>query len=134
MNPQARLLKAKMKTASVNDVGSMSLSTIYAQTPNYYFVSILNSELIFHYYRTFINCSVNIQINDIRMLPVIIPTQEELQRIWTIFKRAVDIKKNEYTNAFSSADREEELGSIERFIDEYVIELYSVNTSNKSLD
>ena len=124
----------KMKTASVNDVGSMSLSTICTQTPNYYFVSILNSELIFNYYRTFINCSVNIQINDIRMLPIIIPTQEELQRIWPLFKRAVDIKKNEYTNASSSKDKEEELGRIERFIDEYVNELYSVNTSNKSLD
>ncbi len=128
MNPQARLLKAKMKTASVNDVGSMSLSTIYAQTPNYYFVSILNSNFLFNYYRTFINCSVNIQINDIRMLPVIIPTQTELQAIEPLFRRAVKIRKDENANTLSATENDDELRAIEQRIDKYVDELYSVDT------
>ena len=130
MNPQARLLKAKMKTASVNDVGAMSLSTIYTQTPNYYFVSILNSNLLFNYYRTFINCSVNIQINDIRMLPVIIPTQHELKAIEPLFRRAVEIRKDEYSNALSINNNEEELKAIEQRIDKYINELYSVYVSD----
>ncbi len=128
MNPQARLLKAKMKTASVNDVGSMSLSARYPQTPNYYFVSILNSNLLFNYYRTFINCSVNIQINDIRMLPVIIPTPNHLQNIEPLFRRAVEIRKRQNNNALSSLECEEELRCIEHRIDKYVNELYSVDT------
>lgn len=130
MNPQARLLKAKMKSASVNDVGAMSLSTIYAQTPNYYFVSILNSNLLFNYYRTFINCSVNIQINDIRMLPVIIPTQTELQDIEPLFRRAVGIRKDENANALSTTESDDELRAIEHRIDKHVDELYSVDTSD----
>lgn len=121
------LLKAKMKTASVNDVGSMSLSSIFTQTPNYYFVSILNSTLIFNYYRSFINCSVNIQINDIRMLPVIIPTQKELQIIEPLFQRAVEIRKKGYANATHPNDDDEELCSIEHQIDEHIGKLYSVN-------
>ena len=128
MNPQARLLKAKMKTASVNDVGSMSLSTICSQIPNYYFVSILNSNLLFNYYRTFINCSVNIQINDIRMLPVIIPTQNHLLNIEPLFHHAVEIRKRQNNNAFSATESEEELRCIEHRIDKYVDELYSVDT------
>lgn len=128
MNPQATLLKAKMRTASVNDVGSMSLSAICAQTPNYYFVSILNSNLLFNYYRTFINCSVNIQINDIRMLPVIIPTQNLLLNIGPLFHRAVEIRKRQNNNALSSTESEEELRCIEHRIDKYVDELYSVDT------
>ena len=128
MNPQARLLKAKMKTASVNDVGSMSLSAICSQTPNYYFVSILNSNMLFNYYRTFINCSVNIQINDIRMLPVIIPAQNHLLNIEPLFHRAVEIRKRQNNNALSSTESEEELRCIEHRIDKYVDELYSVDT------
>ena len=128
LNPQARLIKAKMKTASVNDVGSMSLSSICNQVPNYYFVSLLNSNLIFNYYRTFINCSVNIQINDIRMLPVIIPSKEELLKIEPLFRRAVNIKKGEYTPIPQPQHLEEELIRIEQFIDSYIDKLYSVDS------
>ncbi len=54
LNPQARLLKAKMKVKSVNDVGSMSLSSCVDGVPNFYFVSLLNSELLFNYYREYV--------------------------------------------------------------------------------
>lgn len=73
LNPNARLLKTKLKTKSVNDVGSMSLISVVTAIPNFYFVILLNSELLFGYYREFINVTVNIQINDIRQLPIIIP-------------------------------------------------------------
>lgn len=108
----------------------MSLSTIYAQTPNYYFVSILNSNLLFNYYRTFINCSVNIQINDIRMLHVIIPTQTELQDIEPLFRRAVGIRKDENANALSTTESDDELRAIEHRIDKHADELYSIDTSD----
>ena len=81
LNPNARLLKAKMKSAPVNDVGSMSLTTLLTNIPNYYFVSILNSDYIFDYYREFINCTVNIQINDIRQVPIVIPVRQELEKL-----------------------------------------------------
>lgn len=98
LNPNARLLKAKMKSASVNDVGSMSLSSIVKTIPNFYLVSILNSELLFDYYREFINCTVNIQINDIRQIPVIIPSEELLKELHFHFERAVSIKKEDAKN------------------------------------
>ena len=123
-----------MKTATVNDVGSMSLSTICAEIPNYYFVSILNSNLIFNYYRTFINCSVNIQINDIRMLPVIVPSKKDLHYLEPLFRRAVEIRKEGYTSPISGVKNEEELGEIERIIDDYVDNLYSIDASNQCLD
>lgn len=94
LNPNARLLKAKMKSASVNDVGSMSLSSLSEFVPNYYLVCLLNSELLFDYYREFINCTVNIQINDIRQIPVIIPSAEELSKVKTDFENAVNLKKS----------------------------------------
>ena len=59
--------------------------------PNYYFVSILNSDFIFDYYREFINCTVNIQINDIRQVPVVIPAKQDLEKLEPPFKKAVDL-------------------------------------------
>jgi hypothetical protein len=106
----------------------MSLSAICAQIPNYYFVSILNSNILFNYYRTFINCSVNIQINDIRMLPVIIPTHSQLQIIEPLFRRAVGIRKRQNDDALSLTESEAELSDVEHLIDKYVDELYSVDT------
>ena len=50
LNPQARLLKVKLKQASVNDVGSMSLMTVETNISNRYIIGLLNSNLIFDYY------------------------------------------------------------------------------------
>lgn len=61
LNPEARLLKAKLKAASVNDVGSMSLMPIEDFPSAKYIIALLNSNIIFDIYREFINCSVNIQ-------------------------------------------------------------------------
>ena len=94
LNPQARLLKAKLKHKSVNDVGSMSLSSIVNEVPNYFIVTLLNSELLFDYYREFINVTVNIQINDIRQLPIIIPNKNELLKCKILFDHLVQLKKN----------------------------------------
>ena len=93
LNPQAKLLKSKLKQATVNDVSSMSLMSV-CSLPNMYFVSLLNSELAFIYYREFINCTVNIQINDLRQMPIIIPTEKQLQTIYSYFQKLYHHKKH----------------------------------------
>lgn len=115
-----------MKTASVNDVGSMSLSSITTQLPNYYFVSILNSELLFNYYRTFVNCSVNIQINDIRLLPVVVPSKAILDLIKPLFLEAVSIKAKETKGLVSIEERNSQLEAIEGSINSIVNMLYGL--------
>lgn len=64
------------------------------------------------------------------MLPVIIPAQTELQDIEPLFRRAVEIRKDENANALSATEDDDELRSIEHRIDKYVDELYSVDTSD----
>lgn len=115
-----------MKSASVNDVGSMSLSSLVKDIPNFYLVSILNSSLLFDYYREFLNCTVNIQINDIRQIPVIIPTNEQLAELKPLFDRAVELKKSVAKNLASDSDIAAELSQIEGKIDNFVEELYGV--------
>ena len=123
MNPQARLLKVKLKCASVNDVGSMSLMPLIAEVPSKYIIGLLNSNLIFDYYRVFVNCSVNIQINDLRQIPIIIPNQEQLSYMTELVDKAVTIKeicfKKEETDLYAM-----ELEFIENAIDIFVSKLY----------
>lgn len=124
LNPQARLLKAKMKSASVNDVGSMSLCSAIYNVPNYYMTTILNSEIIFDYYREFINCTVNIQINDIRQIPIIVPTNLQARRCKKLFDNAVSMKQCIQNN--DSIDNDIRLQHIENEINEFVNTLYLI--------
>jgi hypothetical protein len=124
LNPMARLLKAKMKTKSVNDVGSMSLCSVLDNLPNYFFVVLLNSELLFHYYREFINCTVNIQINDIRQLPIRIPTLDALDEIKILYDRAIALKQSVFNRTFTESEIPSELAVIERKLNKIVEKLY----------
>lgn len=126
LNPNARLLKAKMKSSSVNDVGSMSLSSLSDFVPNFYLVCLLNSELLFDYYREFINCTVNIQINDIRQIPVIIPSKDNLEKLRPDFENAVNLKKSVAKNKATEESISVTLNKTEERINDFVDKLYKI--------
>lgn len=125
LNPEARLLKVKLKGASVNDVGSMSLFPLSNLCSSKYIIALLNSNLIFDFYREFINCSVNIQINDIRQVPIIIPSTSQLNNMECAVIKAVD-----YRIAIDSNDKSEQnsdyLENIEHEIDGVVNSIYLI--------
>lgn len=125
LNPKARLLKVKLKQASVNDVGSMSLMPIVNTISSYYIIALLNSNLIFDYYREFINCTVNIQINDIRQVPIIIPSDIQLERLNRLTYKAISLKKSIQLKGYNDTSSVE-LFEIERQIDELVLQLYGI--------
>jgi hypothetical protein len=126
LNPNARLIKTKLKDRSINDVGSMSLYVIVNFLNTKFIICILNSNLLFDYYRTFINYSVNIQINDIRQLPIVIPTPEQLKEFEIIFDRAKRVQEEKFSGKISEKEAEEKLGKIQMELDERVLELYGL--------
>jgi len=126
LNPQARLLKVRLKNKTVNDVGSMSLFSILDAIPNYFLITLLNSEILFDYYREFINCTVNIQINDIRQIPIIIPTKKQLKNIETIFDKAYQIKIDEYSNQITQEDVKIQFMKIQQEIEQIIKNLYNL--------
>jgi hypothetical protein len=126
LNPQARLLKVRLKYKTVNDVGSMSLFSILDSIPNYFLITLLNSEILFDYYREFINCTVNIQINDIRQIPIIIPTKKQLKNIETIFDKVYQIKIDEYSNQITQEDVKIQFMKIQQEIEQIIKNLYNL--------
>lgn len=126
LNPQARLLKAKLKYKSVNDVGSMSLSSILDSIPNIYLVTAINSELLFDFYREFINVTVNIQINDIRQLPIYIPHERDLKKCEELFKKIVEVKKDEYKKNANTKNLQKQIMELETSLNEFINFLFYV--------
>ena len=58
-----------------------------------YLVTLFNSYFIFWYKRAFINSTAAFQINDARLIPIIIPTKEQLIELEHIFDDAVQTKR-----------------------------------------
>ena len=129
LNPKARLLKAKLKLASVNDVGSMSLMPILEELSSKFIIGLLNSNLIFDYYREFVNCTVNIQINDIRQIPIVIPQKEQLKVFESLVDKAISIKKSALEIDSETDCIDSNLLLIEDEIDHAVLSLIEYNLS-----
>jgi hypothetical protein len=120
------VLKVKLKEKTVHDVKSMSLFPLDEKYTKY-LIAVLNSSLLSHYQFNFINNTVSIQINDIRQLPIIIPTEEQLKDFEGIFNRAVDIQKKKFNGEISEEEAEEKLEEIQKELDEKVLKLYGLD-------
>lgn len=125
LNPEARLLKVKLKGASVNDVGSMSLFLLCNLCSTKYIIALLNSNLLFDFYREFINCSVNIQINDIRQVPIIIPSKSQLKDVEDAVIKAIDCRVISESND-QSKQNSDFLKDVENELDGFVNSIYLI--------
>jgi len=119
------ILKVKLKEKTINDVKSMSLYPIDKKYTKY-LIAVLNSTFLSHYQFHFINNTVSIQINDIRQLPIVIPTDNELKEFEDIFNRAVNIQKKKFGRLISEKEAEKELDKIQKELDEKVLKLYGL--------
>ena len=119
-------LKCRKKQKSINDVKSMSLYTLTEKVPEYYIISIINSNFISYYVDSFINKTQSFQINDARQLPIIIPSEETLLKFESLFKSAVDTKLAQFQNQISVNEIENRLNDIQKKIDIMVEELYGI--------
>ena len=126
LNPKARLLKAKLKLASVNDVGAMSLMPILPELSSKFIIGLLNSNLIFDYYREFVNCTVNIQINDIRQIPIVVPQMVELKTFESLVDKTISIKKSALEIDSETDCIDTNLLLVENEIDNAVLSLYRI--------
>lgn len=119
-------LKSRLKKRGVFDVLSMSLFTLNSGTPDWYFVSLINSKLISLYVDNFINNTSHFQINDARQLPVIIPSKEILKQYKLLFCKAINVKIKQFECLLSNEETEKELKNIQTQLDDMVNNLYSI--------
>ena len=104
----------------------MSLFSILNETSDSYLVSLLNSSLIGGYIKVFINNTISFQINDARQIPIIIPTEKELEEFEELFNLAFETKKVATDKKILSDKSENQLLEIQEKLDTMVNELYKV--------
>ncbi|MDR0205869.1 MAG: Eco57I restriction-modification methylase domain-containing protein [Bacteroidales bacterium] len=117
-------LKCRQKQKSINDVKSMSLYALSGEVPEYYIVSLINSFFMSYYVDDFVNNTQTFQINDARQLPIIIPTNEQLEYCKPLYDRAIALKQSVFNNRGNETDIETELSEIEANLNDFVEKLY----------
>ncbi len=104
----------------------MSLMPISPELSSKFIIGLLNSNLIFDYYREFVNCTVNIQINDIRLIPIVVPQKVELKIIESLVDKAISIKKSTLETDPEADYIDTNLLLVENEIDNAVLSLYRI--------
>ena len=58
-----------------------------------YLMGCINSKIYYYYLKTFINSTVNLQINDFRLFPVRVPNNEQIQILNAIINKILNAKE-----------------------------------------
>ena len=96
------------------------------ELPDWYYVSLINSEFISMYVDNFINNTSHFQINDARQLPIIIPSPNELEIFRQISVASIAAKRDIFSSVISTDIAEEKLNSKQTELDTAVLKLYSI--------
>lgn len=119
---ESMFIKCRIKNKSVNDVASMSLYS-FSNLPNFYFIALLNSKLMYKYLKIFINNTVNLQVNDFRQLPIVIPNELQLIEFEKLFDEAYRLQLEKFRD---SIDNTFHLQKLQKILDEKVLKLYGL--------
>ena len=123
-------LRCRLKGVSIHDVKSMSLFPLSEKVPYYYIVTLINSHLMATVVYNFLNSTPSFQINDCRALPVIIPTEAQLEECKILFDKAISVQKEMFAGIISSDERDALLVTIQDEIDAFVYKLYGIETTD----
>ena len=130
LNERYYNIKCKVKRAGIHDVASMSLFELTAKVPAYYLVVLINSSLCGYFYRMFLNNTVNVQVNDLRMLPIIVPSEEQLTESKKLFYDAIKVQKAFFGQSISTEERDCQLLNIQEEVDKLVFDIYGLKQSD----
>ena len=119
-------IKSRLKENGVYDVLSMSLFSLTKKSPDWFIVCLLNSRFISEYIDEFINNTQHFQINDARIVPIKVPTKNQLIQFKEIFDKGVEIKKLEFDNKLNNEEVNEKLNNLQNKLDYLVYELYGL--------
>jgi uncharacterized protein YicC (UPF0701 family) len=88
-----------------------------------YMLAVLNAPLLTHFSKKFLN-NTNYEVSDVRLLPLVVPTEDQEKRLAALASRAVEVQNNILQNSITS--RQAELDKIQAQVNAAVEELYGV--------
>lgn len=102
----------------------VKLHSVINYIPDKYIVAILNSKLISYLCKNFITATHTLQINDGRLIPIVLPTQEQLDSVIALVDQILADKKQ---NPQVESKSEKKIPEWENKIDDLVYELYGLS-------
>lgn len=121
-------LKCKKKEKTVQSTESMSFFSCSEETPEYFFVCLLNSRLVAQYVDNFINSTSHCTTGDAKLIPVIIPTKQELEKFREIFYKAFKMKQSVAKGIATDSEIAQSLLETEMLNDRVIAQLYSIQS------
>lgn len=104
----------------------MSFFSAIDSLPEYYMISLINSRFVAYYIDSFVNSTSHCTTGDAKLIPLLMPTQNQLNKIKNIFDEAMEIKHKEAANSISENETEELLKIIQKKLDNFVESLYKL--------
>jgi len=86
-------LKARELPICINDVKSMRLTPVIPQIPPASFLALLNSDLVSYIEKKFINNTCMYQVNDLRQIPLVMPTPAQAATLEQLARLAMEAKR-----------------------------------------
>jgi len=119
-------LKFRVSQRTVNDVGGMKLYSYSEAVTNQYITAVCNADFMSRYTEVFVNHTVNFQINDCKMIPIVIPDTEQLKTINSMVSKVISIKKSISECSEMDVEKCVQLETTEQDLDKLVNELYCI--------
>ena len=115
-------IKCRLKEKTVHSTESMSFFSETINVPEYFIITLMNSQLIAYYVDSFVNSTSHCTTGDAKLIPIVIPNYAQLNTIKCIYDEAVKIRMN----TLPCQECEKLLNIIQKRVDEYVLELYGI--------
>ena len=126
LNENYLSIKCRLKSNGVHDVASMSMFSLCESVPEFYIVSLINSKMLGLIYRNFINNTVNVQINDIRVFPIPVPNPEQIAYCKQLFDESVLIQHRFFADVIEQQVRDQKLNELQIKVDKFVLGLFNL--------
>jgi hypothetical protein len=94
--------KCRYQEPCVFDASSSRLTSIISALSARAFVAIANSDVFSFFLKKFVKHNQDIEINDMRMMPIVIPNRQQHERLNEMADLCIDAKRAEFANASPS--------------------------------
>lgn len=122
------VLKPKIATGSIFDTETPLLINLDDKISLKYLAAILNSNLALTILNEFINHTVHIQLNDLRLLPIVIPPDSQKKEIEILVDEIIEIQKKRYATGDEEvkSDYWQKIQKIQYQLDKKIEKIYGM--------
>jgi len=121
-------IKARILSASIYDHTAHSFFPDEKDISPKYLLGILNTSFASYFANEYLNHTMHFELNDIRLFPVIIPTESQRKEIETLVDQAIEIQKRRYGTKEENekALLWKELQKVQKLINTKVEKIYGI--------